>query len=102
MMTRGIDFTLAQRMHGMLRSEKGLTNPKKLYYSAPMDWGDAEFGRLGELLRQNMEMAFRSLKPMLVLAGAYEESEYDDNTNRAIREFSVSKSNFIIFCNTIH
>jgi len=92
MRTRGIDFTLAQRMHGLLKAEKNLTTPKKLYYSAPMDWGDAEFGRLGELLRQNIEMAFRSLKPMLVLAGAYEDTEYDDMTNKAMKEFREYRS----------
>ncbi|RUS24639.1 hypothetical protein BC938DRAFT_473290, partial [Jimgerdemannia flammicorona] len=80
MMTRGIDFTLAQRLHGLLKADKDIAMVKKLYYSSPMDWGEVELGRLGELLRQNMEMAFRSLKPMLVMAGAYEDLEYDEST----------------------
>lgn len=55
-----------------------------------MGWGQDKFGGLGELLRQNSEMSFRSLKPVICLALGIAPDDYDEMTQKAMEELVVS------------
>jgi len=89
---RGIEYKVGRHLDKLLRAEPAMTKISKLYYSSPMGWGQDKFGGLGELLRQNSEMSFRSLRPVICLSLGIATSDYDEMTLKAMEELIAHKS----------